>query len=57
MIRIHTTSAHIHTYGETIDFGKLDKMIQISEKLDRPNTYNGFSHNISFFIPGRTSSD
>ena len=32
-------------------------MIEISRKVDKPNTYNGFSSNISFFIQGRTSSD
>ena len=32
-------------------------MIKISEKVDKPNTYNGFSCDISFFIQGRTSPD
>ena len=39
-----------------VDFGKSDKMIKISGKVDKPNTYNGFSSDISFFILGRTSS-
>ena len=26
-----------------VDFGKSDKMIKISGKLDKPNTYNVFS--------------
>ena len=25
-----------------VDFGKSDKMIEISGKVDKPNTYNGF---------------
>ena len=37
--------------------GESDKMIKISGKADKSNTYNGFSGNISFFIQGRTSSD
>ena len=40
-----------------VDFGKSDKMIKISGKLDKPNTYNGFSCDISFFNQGRTYSD
>ena len=44
-------------YGEMVDFGKSDKMIKISGKVDKPNTYNGFSRDISFFILGRTSPD
>ena len=40
-----------------IYFGKSDKMIKISGKVDKPNTYNGFSSNISLFIKGRTSPD
>ena len=43
--------------GEMVDFGESDEMIEISGKVDKPNTYNGFSHDISFFILGRTSSD
>ena len=35
---------------EMIDFGESDKMIKISRKVDKSNTYNGFSRNISFFI-------
>ena len=31
-------------------------MIKIGGKLDQPNTYNGFSSDISFFIQGSTSS-
>ena len=38
-----------------IDFGESDKMIKISGKVDKSDTYNGFS-NILFFIR-RTSSD
>ena len=32
-------------------------MIKISGKVDKSNTYDGFSDNISFFIHGRTSLD
>ena len=31
-------------------------MIKISEKVDKPNTYNWSSSNISFFIQRRTFS-
>ena len=40
----------VYIYGEMVDFGKSDKMIKISGKVDKPNTYNGFRSNISFFI-------
>ena len=40
-----------------VDFGKSDKMIKISRKVNKSNTYNGFKSNTSFFIQGRTSSD
>ena len=33
-----------------VDFGKSDKMIKIRGKVDKSNTYNGFSSNISIFI-------
>ena len=33
-----------------IDFGKSDKMMKISGKVDKSNAYNGFSSNTSFFI-------
>ena len=33
-----------------VDFGKSDKMIKISGKVDKSNAFNGFSGNISFFI-------
>ena len=33
---------------EMFDFGKSDKMIKIRGKVDKPNTYYGFSSNISF---------
>ena len=39
-----------------VDFRESDKMKKISGKVDKSNTYNGFSSNISFFIQGRTSS-
>ena len=40
-----------------VDFDKTDKMIKISGKVDKLNTYNGFSSNIPFFIQRRTSLD
>ena len=40
-----------------VDFGKSDKMIKISGKVDKPDTYNWLSSGISFFIQRRTSSD
>ena len=40
-----------------VDFARSDKMIKISGKVDKPNTYNGFSSYNSFFIQGRTSSN
>ena len=33
-----------------VDFGEFDKMIKTSGKMDKSDTYNGFSSNISFFI-------
>ena len=44
----------VYIYGEIVDFGESDK---IKGKVNKPNTYNGFSSDISFFIHGRTSSD
>ena len=35
-------------YWEMVDFGVSDTMIKISGKMDKSNTYNGFSSNISF---------
>ena len=32
-----------------LDFGESDRMIKISEKVDKSNIYNRFSGNISFF--------
>ena len=34
---------------EMVDFGESDKMIKISVKKDKLNTYNGFRSNISSF--------
>ena len=31
----------------------VDKMIEISGKVDKSNNYNGFRSNISFFIQGK----
>ena len=35
-----------------VDFDESDKMIKISGKVDKSNTYNRFSSNIFFFIHG-----
>ena len=48
---------YIHIYGKMEDFGKSDKMIKVSVEVNKSNTYNGFSCNISFFISRRTSTD
>ena len=32
-------------------------MIKIRGKVNKSSTYNGFSHNISFFIQGKIFSD
>ena len=40
-----------------VDIGESYKMIRISGKVNKSNTYNRFCSNISFFIHGRTSSD
>ena len=33
-----------------VDLGKSDKMIKINGKIEKSNTYNGFSSNITFLI-------
>ena len=33
-----------------VDFRESDKMIKISGKMDKSNTYNRFSSDISFFF-------
>ena len=48
---------YIYIYGEMECFGESDKMIKLSRKIDKPNTYKRFSGNISFFNNRRTSSD
>ena len=47
---------YIYIYGEMLDFSESDKMIKISGKVDKSNTYNGFTSHVSFFIQGRTSN-
>ena len=42
---------------EKVDFGESDKMIKISGKVGKSDTYNGLSGNILFFVYRRTSSD
>ena len=32
-----------------VDFGESEKMIKITGKVDKSNTYNGFTGNISWF--------
>ena len=44
-------------YGEMVDFGESNKIIKISGKMDKSNTYNSFRSYISFVIQERTSSD
>ena len=39
-----------------VDFEESVKMIKMSEKMDKSNTYNEFTGNISFFIH-KTYSD
>ena len=36
--------------GEIVDFGKSNKMMKMSGKVKKSNTYNWFCSNISFFI-------
>ena len=36
-----------------VHFGESDKMIKINGKVDKSNTYNRFSGDISFFIHSR----
>ncbi len=38
------------TYGEMVDLGESDKMIKISGKVDKSNTDNGFSNDISLLF-------
>ena len=37
-----------------VDFGESDKMMKISGKVNKLNTYNEFSCDISFFTQGKT---
>ena len=41
---------YIYIYCEMVDFGESKKKIKISEKMNKSETYNRFSSNISFFI-------
>ena len=41
---------YIYIYTEMVDFGESGKMIKISGKVDKSNTYNGFRCYILFFI-------
>ena len=50
-------SMYIYMYIKMVDFGESDKMIKIRRKVDKSNTYNRFSGNISFFINRRISSN
>ena len=57
ILRITLPSLYIYIYIYIVDFGESDKMIKIIRNVDKSNTYNGFSCNISFFIQGRTFLD
>ena len=37
-------------YGEMVDFVESDKMIKVSGKVDKSNTYTRFNGKILFFI-------
>ena len=41
---------YTHIHGEMVDFGETDKMIKISGKMDKSDSYKEFSIDISFFI-------
>ena len=53
----NTFTDYILVYEEMLDFGKSDKMMNISGKEEKSDTYKGFGSNVSSFINGRTSSD
>ena len=57
LLNTEKKSIVFYFYAEMVDFGESDKMIKISGKVDKSNTYYEFTRNISFFIQGRTSSD
>ena len=40
----------LHMCGEMVDFGVSDKMKEISVNMDKSDTYNEFSSNVTFFI-------
>ena len=46
---LHYIYIYIYIDREMVYYGESDKMIKISRKLDKSNTYNGFTGNISFF--------
>ena len=33
-----------------LDFGESDKMMKLNKKMDKSDTWNGFSRNILFFL-------
>ena len=41
---------YIYIYVGMVDFGESNEMIKISGKVDKLNTYNGFSDKISLFV-------
>ena len=47
---VYNLYIYIYIYSEMVDSDEFDKMIRISGKIDKWDTYNGFSSNISFFI-------
>ena len=52
MLNINEESIYIYLsiYGEMVGFGESDKMIKISGKVNKSDSYNVFSGDISFFI-------
>ena len=41
---------YIYIHGERVDFCESEKMIEIYGKMDKSNTYNGFSNDIPFLF-------
>ena len=46
---------YAYIYREMVDFGKSDKIIKISEKVHKLNTYNGFSGEVLPWIKNQIS--
>ena len=41
---------YIYIYSKMVDYGESDKMMKIIGKVDKSDSYEGFSCKISFFI-------